>query len=81
MYFKPDVSEADKWVPTKKGINLDVDMWSDFKELVGKVDEALGKGGGIIQGQGRYLISNFLLGLEKIFAPLALDYPYGSLSA
>lgn len=46
MYFKPEVSEADKWVPTKKGINLDVDMWSDFKELVGKVDEALGKAEG-----------------------------------
>ena len=44
MYFKPEVTE-DKWVPTKKGINLDVDMWSDFKELVGKVDKALGEQG------------------------------------
>jgi hypothetical protein len=41
VYFKPDVSEPDKWLPTKKGINLDPGSWQDFKELVGKVDKAL----------------------------------------
>ena len=41
VYYQPDVSEPDKWLPTKKGLSLSPDNWPDFKKLVGKVDKAL----------------------------------------
>lgn len=42
IYFMPEVSEPDKWLPTKKGLNLSPDDWPEFKELVGKVGKAIG---------------------------------------
>lgn len=41
IYYQPD---ADNWYPTKKGINLGLDNWKDFKDLMGRVDDALSKG-------------------------------------
>ncbi len=42
-YFLPDQAEPDNWIPTKKGINLSLDNWVEFKELVKKIDKAVGK--------------------------------------
>lgn len=41
-YFQPD-ADPDKWIPTKKGINISLDTWGEFKDLVEKVDQAIGK--------------------------------------
>ena len=38
VYYQVDNNE---WRPTKKGINLSVDSWDDFKGLVRKVDKAI----------------------------------------
>ena len=43
VHFQPETSKPDKWLPTKKGINLSPDMWPDFKKLVGKVDQVIGQ--------------------------------------
>jgi len=42
-YYLPNQAEPDEWKPTKKGINLSLDNWQEFKELVGKIDQAIGK--------------------------------------
>ena len=45
-YFLPDQAEPDNpdnWIPTKKGINLSLDNWVEFKELVKKIDKVIGK--------------------------------------
>jgi hypothetical protein len=47
-YFLPNQAEPDNpdnWIPTKKGINLSLDNWLEFKELVKKIDKAVGKKG------------------------------------
>jgi hypothetical protein len=41
-YFQPD-ADPDNWIPTKKGINISLDSWGEFKDLVEKVDQAIGK--------------------------------------
>ena len=40
IYFQPDTN-PDNWVPTKKGINLDIDSWGEFKDLVERIDQAI----------------------------------------
>ncbi len=45
IHFQPEASEPDKWIPTKKGINLSPDNWADFKKLIGQVDKALSEKG------------------------------------
>ena len=42
-YYLPNQAEPDEWKPTKKGINLSPDNWHEFKELVEKVDQAIGR--------------------------------------
>ena len=42
VYFRPEVSESDKWLPTKKGLNLSPDDWPAFKGLMDKVGQAIG---------------------------------------
>ena len=42
VYFQPD-ADPGNWKPTKKGINIDLDSWGEFKDLVGKVDRAITK--------------------------------------
>jgi hypothetical protein len=46
VYFKPEVSQPDKWLPTKKGINLSPDDWPEFMGLMDRIDQAIGSGGG-----------------------------------
>lgn len=38
-------ADARSFVPTRKGINLDVDSWQEFKDLVDKLGEAIRKRG------------------------------------
>jgi hypothetical protein len=38
-YFEKD----DKWLPTKKGITLNMDSWNLLKKIVKDVDEAIAK--------------------------------------
>jgi len=33
IYFQPDQAQPDKWVATKKGINLGLDSWKEFSRL------------------------------------------------
>jgi len=40
-HFLPDTDDPESWKPTKKGINMDLEQWSNFKELVDKVDKAI----------------------------------------
>ena len=42
VYFQPDAG-PDNWKPTKKGINISLDSWPEFKGLVEKVDQAISK--------------------------------------
>ena len=42
VYFLPD-ADPDNWLPTKKGINLSLNQWADFKGLVEIIDAALKK--------------------------------------
>ena len=42
IFFQVDARE---FIPTKKGINLDVDSWQEFKDLVDKLGEAIRKRG------------------------------------
>ena len=42
LYFRPEVSEPAKWLPTKKGLNLSPDDWPEFRDLMGKVDLTVG---------------------------------------
>jgi len=35
IFYEDDEGE---WKPTKKGINLSMDNWQEFKELVEKID-------------------------------------------
>jgi len=37
-----DQSDPNTWLPSKKGVNLSLDMWEDFKGLVEKIDRAIG---------------------------------------
>jgi hypothetical protein len=50
-YFNPDQSEPDNWVSTKKGINIDVRSWKDFKNLIGKIDKAIAQKGELDKGR------------------------------
>lgn len=44
VYFLPDADpDPDNWIPTKKGINLSLDQWADFKGLVETINTALKK--------------------------------------
>ncbi len=43
-YSFSDQREPDNWLPSKKGINLTVDEWTEFKALVDKVDQAVRNG-------------------------------------
>jgi hypothetical protein len=43
VFWQPEVTEPDNWVATRKGINLSPDHWQDFKELINKLDKAIGK--------------------------------------
>lgn len=38
-YFEKD----DKWLPTKKGITLNMDSWNLLKKIVKDIDEAIAK--------------------------------------
>ena len=38
IFFQVDARE---FIPTKKGINLDVDSWQEFKEMIDKLDKAI----------------------------------------
>ncbi len=40
-YIISDQGDADRWLPSKKGINLSLEMWEAFKELIEKIDQAL----------------------------------------
>ena len=40
-HFLPDENDPDTWKPTKKGINMDLDQWEEFKALIDKVDKAI----------------------------------------
>jgi len=40
IYYQDDNNESK---PTKKGINLSLDDWQEFKDLIKKVDQAIGK--------------------------------------
>lgn len=40
VYYQPD-ADPDNWIPTKKGINLSLDNWKDFKDLVERIDQAI----------------------------------------
>jgi len=42
VYFQPD-ADPNNWVPTKKGINIGLDTWGEFKDLIEKVDQAISK--------------------------------------
>ena len=42
VYFQPD-ADPNNWIPTKKGINISLDSWPEFKDLVEKVDRAINK--------------------------------------
>ncbi len=41
VFFLPDTTESDTWLPTKKGINIAVGAWPEFKQLIEKGDRAL----------------------------------------
>jgi len=41
-YIISDQGDPDRWLPSKKGVNLSLDMWEAFKELIEKIDQALG---------------------------------------
>jgi len=38
-------ADAREFIPTKKGINLDIESWEEFKELIDKLGEAIRKRG------------------------------------
>jgi hypothetical protein len=40
-YFLGEEEDSDTWKPTKKGINISLDQWQEFKELLKEVDNAL----------------------------------------
>lgn len=40
VYFQPN-DKPDVWIPTKRGINLSLDNWQDFKDLVKIIDQAV----------------------------------------
>ena len=42
VYYQPD-ADPNNWIPTKKGINISLDSWPEFKGLVEKVDQAISK--------------------------------------
>ena len=44
VFWQPEPAEPDKWVATRKGINLSPDRWQDFKKLIARVDKAIDKG-------------------------------------
>lgn len=37
-YFLSETEEEEPWKPTKKGINLDVEQWNEFKKLIEAID-------------------------------------------
>jgi len=45
IYFQSKQTEPDKWLPTKKGLNLSPENWKEFKKMVDKVDQVIGKEG------------------------------------
>jgi len=34
-------ADAREFIPTKKGINLDIESWEEFKEMIDKLDQAI----------------------------------------
>ena len=40
VYFQPN-DKPDVWIPTKRGINLSLDNWQDFKDLVKTIDQVV----------------------------------------
>lgn len=40
VYFQPN-DKPDVWTPTKRGINLSLDNWQDFKDLVKTIDQVV----------------------------------------
>jgi hypothetical protein len=40
VYFQPN-DKPDVWIPTKRGINLALDNWQDFKDLVKTIDQVV----------------------------------------
>ena len=43
VHFRPEKSNPDKWVPTRKGVNVDIDTWPKFKALIAQTDQILKK--------------------------------------
>jgi len=41
-YVINDQGDPDRQLPSKKGVNLSLDMWEALKELIEKIDQALG---------------------------------------
>ena len=42
VYFQPD-ADPNNWIPTKKGINVALDSWPEFKGLIEKIDAVVGE--------------------------------------
>jgi len=42
--------DARQFIPTRKGINLDVYSWQEFKEMIDKLDQAI-KGNKKVKGE------------------------------
>ena len=40
-FFLGEEEDSEVWKPTKKGINISLDQWQEFKELLKKVDDSL----------------------------------------
>ncbi|MEQ8188016.1 MAG: transcriptional coactivator p15/PC4 family protein [Candidatus Eremiobacterota bacterium] len=40
-YFQGEEENSEVWKPTKKGINISLDQWQEFKELIKEVDNSL----------------------------------------
>ena len=41
QYFRPD--EDQDWLPTKKGITIDVGAWPDFKKVLERLDKEIAR--------------------------------------
>jgi len=40
-YFLGDEEDSEVWKPTKKGVNISLDQWQEFKEILHKIDDSL----------------------------------------
>ena len=40
-FFLGDEEDSEVWKPTKKGVNISLDQWQEFKELIKEVDNSL----------------------------------------